>query len=496
MIIDLEGCQRDGSTPAGTIAPLLPVVQDLVWPRAEDGTIRLTVKTQDFAPADLTGAAIIFAVRKYSTDASPAVSREATITDAVNGEAEILIVQADTVSLKEEVGYRYDVQLIDLDGARWQLIPDSRFFIAPIVAQPGEDVTVPAAQAPLAIGPEGPAGPPGPSIPVGPGALVEGAIVVGDNGTGITGDVGKGYIDPTTGYVGFGTNSPDNAIHAKSDTDQRVLHIQGIARGELKLSSESFFGRISMEQSALGPMEYTCAGGHDIYQDLRVRGTITEDSPRLRSKKWHDYLRALAGFTTQETGFFWEDFDFIDTANSQAGKFHTNGANSAIICPDNRPGGIVRLPTAGGGHCRIDSWSPIVANTRTSRWALAAKVTFKKADIRSYVSLFNIAQNKSLSFGYFAALDANNYIMQYDGDRAGQFVVLGAADEAEHIFFIWSDATDLRGKMGTGGTTVIASPAPAAEAADSSFINAQAYDGDGTSLPMDIDWIACVYPTD
>ena len=153
MILELTGVLRDATKPAGTLEQQVPERAPLVWPRGEDGTLRLTVRKQDGTVANLGGGTIVFAVRKYPTDAAPVVSRQGTLVDAVAGRADIPLVQADTLNLKEEVRYRYDVQYIDGTGKRWQVIPESNFEIAPIIALPGEAVSVPASQVPLAQGP-------------------------------------------------------------------------------------------------------------------------------------------------------------------------------------------------------------------------------------------------------------------------------------------------------------------------------------------------------
>jgi hypothetical protein len=153
MILDLIVCVREGSKPAGTINQLLPTPYPIIWPRGEDGTLRLTTQKQDRAVYDLTGAALTFAVRRHSNDVSPHVSRQASIIDAVAGRADVVLVQADTLGLDDQYEYSFDVQLTDAAGRRWQVVPRSTFKIDPVIAQPAESVTVPPASSPLALGP-------------------------------------------------------------------------------------------------------------------------------------------------------------------------------------------------------------------------------------------------------------------------------------------------------------------------------------------------------
>ena len=147
MITELTCVKRDGTLVAGgasTVPPLYPTAQKITWPRAEDGVLRLKVVRSNRMAADITGASIVFALRKNADDGAAVISRSATITGAVAGTAEVAIVAADTLELEEKISYVFDVQLVDASGSRWQIVPPSEFEIAPIVAWPGDPVTVPA----------------------------------------------------------------------------------------------------------------------------------------------------------------------------------------------------------------------------------------------------------------------------------------------------------------------------------------------------------------
>lgn len=157
MILELDGVQRDASDPPIGTPRILPEAQPLIWPRGEDGILRLAVLTEDTAPCDLSAIQnVVFAVRRYSAEANAVValiSRQATVTDAVAGLCEFDITQADTIGMLDKVSYFYDIQLTDADGRRWQLIPESEFKIDPIYARPGAPVTLPTGAPPLALGP-------------------------------------------------------------------------------------------------------------------------------------------------------------------------------------------------------------------------------------------------------------------------------------------------------------------------------------------------------
>ena len=129
---------KDATKPAGTIAQKVPTRQDVQWPRGEDGKLKLTFVKQDGTAQTITGHTIKFGLRKLLTDASPLITKVATITNGPGGLAEVALVAADTVGLTEFARYFYDVQYTDGAPARWQVVPTSRFQVAPIVNRSGD----------------------------------------------------------------------------------------------------------------------------------------------------------------------------------------------------------------------------------------------------------------------------------------------------------------------------------------------------------------------
>lgn len=153
MILELTGVRRDATVPAGTIPQKVPVRQDIVWPRGEDGTLQIACFDQDGTAVDLTGGALVFGMREFPYDLAALISRQATVAAPLSGLATVDIVRADTISLNDETVYFWDLQFTDASGKRWQFIPESAFQIASIYAQPGDAVTIPASSTPLALGP-------------------------------------------------------------------------------------------------------------------------------------------------------------------------------------------------------------------------------------------------------------------------------------------------------------------------------------------------------
>lgn len=153
MIIDIDGVYVDASLHAGQQPRRIPSKKNLLWPQGEDGTLKLVVYKQDASFLNLSGVTIVLGVREKTTDAVALISRQATITDAANGKAEIVLVQADTINLTAGKKYKFDIQLTDGSPKRWQLVPESIFEIDEIYAKPTDPVTVPSSAVPLALGP-------------------------------------------------------------------------------------------------------------------------------------------------------------------------------------------------------------------------------------------------------------------------------------------------------------------------------------------------------
>lgn len=123
-----------------------PSSQTLATPAGETGTITITVTHPDGTAYNLTGAQLLLAV-------SSKISRQATIDNAAAGTAHFPLVIADTLSMLGT--YSYDVTLTASDGSFYRVVPASSFVVTSGIGQPGQAVTVPATQQPLALGPPG-----------------------------------------------------------------------------------------------------------------------------------------------------------------------------------------------------------------------------------------------------------------------------------------------------------------------------------------------------
>lgn len=139
MIVDVTGVMADGSVPDAEIAPLAPYRQDLAIPRGEDCVVRMAVFTAKREAADLgTPQSLRLGLRQFSDDTDPIFAVDGESEDFESGIVTFTIPGASTLDLAELVRYVYDVQFVDEDGARWQLVPPSKWLAGAIVVRPGE----------------------------------------------------------------------------------------------------------------------------------------------------------------------------------------------------------------------------------------------------------------------------------------------------------------------------------------------------------------------
>lgn len=107
----------------------------------EDATINIVVYDSNGDPFDVSNGTILLTVRKAVADTAPTLAREATVTDAANGEAHFVVTKNDTVNLASGK-YLYDVWYIE-DVQRDKIVPLSTFFLEPSVSQDGDPVSEP-----------------------------------------------------------------------------------------------------------------------------------------------------------------------------------------------------------------------------------------------------------------------------------------------------------------------------------------------------------------
>ena len=122
-------------------------------PAGETSSVPVAVVHLDGSPFNLTGCQLLFTVTR---DGAIFISRQATIDSVSLGTAHFPLVVADTLALLGK--YDCDIWLTDGSGNRWAVVKTSPFRVTAAQGQPGQTVTVPASQTPLALGPQGPYG--------------------------------------------------------------------------------------------------------------------------------------------------------------------------------------------------------------------------------------------------------------------------------------------------------------------------------------------------
>lgn len=154
--LSLVAVFQDGSVPADDSAPLAPYAQGIAIPQWTDCRIDVTClaseSTEDEpVPFDISGGALLMSVKARPTDTEPVMSFEATIDDGPEGLAHFVIGSVDSgITAKS---YGYVVVFIDSDGYIWPVVAEGTFAVTPSEYIPGQEVTVPESQEPLAQGP-------------------------------------------------------------------------------------------------------------------------------------------------------------------------------------------------------------------------------------------------------------------------------------------------------------------------------------------------------
>ncbi len=125
----------------------------------ETGTVTVTVRYPSGSLFNLSAGALIFTVKDLLTN-TPLIAREAVVASPATGVGVFTFYTSDTVNLRAQK-YTYDVQFRPTVGGNLPVIAPSPFIVTPSVGLPGEDVTVPEAEQPLGLGPQGEQGEPG-----------------------------------------------------------------------------------------------------------------------------------------------------------------------------------------------------------------------------------------------------------------------------------------------------------------------------------------------
>lgn len=150
----ITAVMQNGAEPDDDADHVAPFAQGIDIPQWTD--CRLNVSCADTAgdPFDITGGALILSAKARPTQEEPDLSFEATITDADEGQAYFVIGSVDSGAVAVR-SYGYVIVYIDADGKIWPVVAEGTLAITPSEYVPGQAVTVPESQQPLAQGPPG-----------------------------------------------------------------------------------------------------------------------------------------------------------------------------------------------------------------------------------------------------------------------------------------------------------------------------------------------------
>ncbi len=153
----------DGELPTDGSEPLIPETQNLAIAQWADEDIYINAFGQDGAAFAISGGAFVMSVKETPASTALVISREATITVSAGGSRCAYVpIGSNDVGITPK-GYCYSLVFIDSAGKIWAPVLLSTFAVTPNDYTPGDDVTVPSSQQPLAQGPIGPTGPEGPA---------------------------------------------------------------------------------------------------------------------------------------------------------------------------------------------------------------------------------------------------------------------------------------------------------------------------------------------
>ncbi len=198
---------EDGSVPTDGSDPLVPYEQNLDAPRYTDLQIDIEGINQDGTPHDIAGGAFILSAKVRPTDATAALSVEAT-----NDNDELGLAHGIAGSNNNGIAvlaYGYILIFTDADGRIWPCVAQGTYSITPSEYVPGQPVDQDDPQAPLGQGPPG-------NTPV--RALAE--VNLDLSGIPDSADTDDVTLEP--GQLAFLTgqdNETENGPWAVSDTD-------------------------------------------------------------------------------------------------------------------------------------------------------------------------------------------------------------------------------------------------------------------------------------
>ncbi len=151
-IISVRAVFEDGTEPDEG-EPLLISAVNISFPQWTDAQLAIEAVGSDAEPFDITGGAFIFTARTRNEAVPAIISHEGDIVDGEAGTATLDIGSVDTGIATQTLAW--NLAFVDADGKIWATTAQGSCAILPSQYIPGQPVTVPESQQPLAEGPQG-----------------------------------------------------------------------------------------------------------------------------------------------------------------------------------------------------------------------------------------------------------------------------------------------------------------------------------------------------
>jgi hypothetical protein len=256
------------------------------------------------------------------------------------------------------------------------------------------------------------------------------------------------------------------------------------------LSAEQAMGSL-----ATGLVKNTTTTG---VQSIATAGT---DYAQATAREFYR-ARALSflGLSSGDSTVFehFEDFTMFATATAApAGWANVSAVGSGGINGGTaqRAGGWVRLTTGATAVSTVELFhrGTTIGAISTVKWYIATKFALTTTpDSQTVIlnAITNTASNKSIGIGFRGSLNANNFIVQYDGIYTGTALDLAVAkDTAVHVVEAYGTGTTTLNARIDGGSAVTAVMASAPTDTMLGFDILLQNGTTAASQTEDIDWI-------
>lgn len=203
---------------------------------------------------------------------------------------------------------------------------------------------------------------------------------------------------------------------------------------------------------------------------------------------------ALTGLPNDPSMSWWfDDFTGIDSAQAAPWTQFNAGSGARLTAVAGTAGGVVRISTGatGASISSASTTAGAVQSEATTKWYAAQRfrvITAIDAVTFAIAGLVNFANTKTLAVGVIGALNAVNFIAQYDGNFAGSSLNLGVPiDTAFHVFEMYCLGDSVIRARIDGGAEV--SAVQSAAPTDSLFQNFQVRNqGTAANRALEMDW--------